>query len=89
MCAHMYCYCFSNCFNDCDPTQIIISNIIHLFAHSQVVSSFAIQHKLFYSTLFIYLHILKWFQQLLRDSNNSICIQVSSFKYSTLIVLFA
>ena len=41
---------------------IILFNINRLFALSEVVTSFANQHHLFDSTLFIHLYTVKWFQ---------------------------
>ena len=51
----------------------------YLFVHSEVVTSIAIKHLIFYSTLLICLHTLKWLQVLLCITNNSIKHQ--SFVY--------
>ena len=50
---------------------IISININHLFAHSEVVTKIANQHKWFYSTLIIRLLTVTWFQVLTCNTNNS------------------
>ena len=50
---------------------IILSNINQLFVDSDVVTSITIKHWLFYSTLLICLHSVKWFQVLLCITDNS------------------
>ena len=59
-----------NGFNYCYLTQLLF-NINHLFTHSELITSIAIKH-LFYSTLFIHLHIVKWFKVLKCKTNISI-----------------
>ena len=61
-----------NDYNYCYLTLIIQFNINHLFVNSEVVTSIAIWHKLFYLTRLIYLHTFKWVQVLLWNANNSI-----------------
>ena len=71
-----------NSFNYCYLSLIILFNIDHLFADSEVVTSIAIKHLKFYSTFLIRLHAVKWFLVLLYIINNSIKRQ--PFVYSQL-----
>ena len=50
--------------------------LIVLFSHCWIVSSIAIQYKYFY------LHMVKWFQELLPYTNIIICLQLNDFQYS-------
>ena len=51
---------------------MILLNLNNLFADSKVVTSIAIEHKLFELAHVIDLHTVKWFQVLLCNTNNSI-----------------
>ena len=55
-----------------------------LFAYTSVVSSILLKHKQFC------LHTDKWFQVFFSNTNNSVCTQISGFKFSSLklIILF-
>ena len=64
----------------CYSTQIFLFNISHLFTHSEVITSIAIQHKYFYSILIICLHTVKWLRVLLFKTNDSIQHKIKWFQ---------
>ena len=76
MFEHEYCYCFYTvkCF------QLLLSNISNSIRYSSIVYRQWSGYKYCYSTLFIHLQMIKWFQVLLCNTNNLISHTVKEFQ---------